>query len=321
MTPSATAKDVTVPGRRPDGQPSLVWRTAPSDEHQARVLGELVRDQIDPERVALVYRNDTYGNGLRTGFLETACGDGGDCPFTLEPRALPEEARRAEQDVDPMVELVAALKEAEPDLVVLFPFRGEGLHFLKLASAEDWSPPVLTSDTMLSPRALEEEAMAGYRGWILGTSPGTVEGPDYRDFATRYDGENPGKTPDSFTAHAYDAAMLVGLAAVFVPPAEPITGVALADGLKRLSGTGEAHIVKPSDLSGAIGILTELTSGELANYEGASGHLNFDPTTGQADAEPRVVIVDAGALTVLDEFLVDADCSADRLGPARSCPE
>src|SRR5690606_10270487 len=60
ISPTASAKSIT--GLDDDG---LVWRTIPSDVYQANALADRIAQlQPVPQKVALLHKNDEYGNSL-----------------------------------------------------------------------------------------------------------------------------------------------------------------------------------------------------------------------------------------------------------------
>jgi len=308
MTPSATAAEVTAAGHR-DGAPSLVWRTAPSDTHQAAQLAGLVASLACLKRLAVLYRGDVYGDGLRSDFLAGACPDG-NCGFDAWFRQLPD------QDDPEGISDVAGNLDAlpagtwrsepgagvPPEALLLLTFRGQGVAFLRALTAARLALtpprrglPVITTDTLLSPAALRETDVAAYDGLLLGTSPGTVEGPAYLDFSSAYAGAFPDEAPESFAAHTFDALLLLGLASETVPLDEAVTGERLVDGLQLLLGGGDAPEVRPDALTAAV---ARLRNRKPVDFEGASGSLDFSPTTGEIGTPPDFLVVRQGGVLV-----------------------
>ncbi len=290
VTPSATAANLTTGAPAGDGGVRLVWRTAPSDSDQAGKLAMLVTTSGCVARLGLVYRNDVYGNGLRSGFINKACPTG-DCPFDLVPQVLPDKG--ADEDY---ATIAAALTGADPplDAVLLLAFRGEGVAVMKALKAAGFNRPVVASETIVAPGIAAEEGLDGLE--ILGTNPGLSRGPGYNEFAIPYSAEFNNETPDTFAAASYDAVVMVGLASVAAPTNAEPTGAGLSAGLARLTG-GEQSF-HPGELRGAATALASDPDLRI-DYAGASGALDLDPATGQAPAEvPMYALID-GVLTPL----------------------
>ncbi len=101
----------------------------------------------------------------------------------------------------------------------------------------------------------------------------------------------------SFTSNAFDAAMLVALAAqAATAPGSTLDGTHMAQALMHVSYT--AGKVVPLDPEHFTLAASEVAGARDINVEGASGHLDFDPSVGEAPAAVEVwKIVDGGVVT------------------------
>lgn len=290
VTPSATSADVTPTAPTGAGGQRLVWRTAPSDAEQARALAEFISGADCIDNLGVVYRNDVYGKGLRSGFVAAAC-PGGTCRFELTPQVLPALGAPAEFET-----LARALSEADPalDAVLLLSFRGEGVDLLTALAATEFDRPVVVSETMIAQEVATDEALARFE--IVGTNPGLSQGPAWSEFDLDYRAEYPGEKPDTFAAATFDAVIMVGLAAATLPSDTPPTGPALSAGLTRLSGGDRAF--HPGELAGATAALSAGPDARI-DYSGASGALDLDPATGQAPADIALYRIGGGTLSPL----------------------
>ena len=115
FAPSATSTSLS--GIDDDG---YFFRTAPSDELQARALADIImRD--GPRRVSILYRNDAYGEGLQKGVRQELIRAGVEetdlqivsyeVPATAADLQIPEQAARI-KEFDPEAVLVIGLAES-----------------------------------------------------------------------------------------------------------------------------------------------------------------------------------------------------------------
>ena len=110
VSPSATAPSIT---NLDDND--LVYRTAPSDAYQGRVLAKLV-DKLGYRRIALTFTNDDYNRGLADVFRAAYVGAGGNivADQVHEPK---KPSYRSE---------LATLARRKPDALVLFAYYDGG---------------------------------------------------------------------------------------------------------------------------------------------------------------------------------------------------
>ena len=249
-------------------------------------MATFVTEESCVDRLGMIYRQDVYGQGLRSAFTTAAC-PGAECPFELSAHEL--EPQTQEADV---VELIRAIQDASPplDALLLFVFGGEGLDLLLRLKAAGVQVPLIASETLLSQ---EVATTPGLEGLVLhGTNPGLARGPAWADFVVpfraKYDAE-----PDSFAASSYDAVILAGLAAATIDAATLPTGSTLAQGLMRLIAGDTAFTT--ADLRGATTLLRSSPDAQI-DYEGASGALSLDVSTGEAPSTVPLYRIADGAL-------------------------
>jgi len=294
MSFSATAPELSsLPATR-EGSSRLVWRTAPSDAIQGRVMAGLVK--ADPryaqvKKVGVVYLNDTYGQGLKDELL-------GRLELPLHGKGI-----QYERGGD----LSAALGELntyDPDLTVLIAFPDDAKKFLKQAKSQpnlqrsaghQWLfSDSAKSTTLLS--GLTEAERAEVEG-SYGTAPAQGAGRAYQSFEEAYVARFNGQKPSqySFTAHAYDAAYCLSLAAAAAirDGTGEVSGPTMAAGLTRLS-KGTAFELRVSQFLSAA---EQLAMGNTINVDGASGALDFDPQKGEAPGKIEVWAVSGTSFT------------------------
>ncbi len=272
ISPASTSPAIT---DLPDG--NLLWRTVPSDAIQGAAIAAHVIAE-GHTKVAVVNRDDTYGNGLqeaiRNGLCkQDRCGEAHYLPQRYDP--TPEKFQ------EPQSRALVRLQDFAPDVVVLVGFLDDGIHFLKLAATAGLNKFILT-DGMKDARVVAEVPDTALVGGILGTAPADPQGENYRAFTFRFRSKWDAD-PGAYTANAYDAAYAIGYALGALDGRFPITGGAIAGQLRRLSSGRTRINVGGTDFN--RGVQTLRRGGEATiDIEGASGSLNFDGARGEAQA-------------------------------------
>jgi ABC-type branched-subunit amino acid transport system substrate-binding protein len=309
-SPAITFLKKTMPDAGPGALP-LVWRTTPSDALQAPIIarvilgdtsvgvgdvGPFLRDggasSLDAGSipvVAVLQRDDSYGNGLYSSFQSTypAAYVRGPCLFA------------------PGGDVTSALTQCagyNADVVVIIGFPNETSNLLKGAAAF----PSLSNDTRwfftqggLYSGIFSEPNQAPLRR-AIGTAP-AAENPQlflaaavlYADYQQQYN-ETPGLVVDF--ANMYDAAMLVMIAAEAASSEGSLNGTKLAEKLVRVSADAGSIALTRANYTQ---LTMALSSGASVNIEGASGKLDFDNVTAEAPANMQVwTIADGGFVTL-----------------------
>ncbi|MCA9516843.1 MAG: ABC transporter substrate-binding protein [Myxococcales bacterium] len=283
MSPASTSPAIT---SLPDD--GLLWRTAPSDAIQGRAVAGLIAE-LGYARVAVVNRDDAYGNGLAQVVQlalcgETGCGDAYASYIYPPDSADPAQATR-------QAAIIGELEAFTPDVVVLVGFVTDGVAFLNLASGKGFrfiltdgmKSRTLLGDRLATPDPTEPGVVdTQILCDLVGTNPGSPNPTNFRPFEVKYEARFGGK-PNNYEAQAYDAAYAIGLAyaaAEGAGHADP-DGRALAVGLTRLVGGASAIRSGPDDWN--VGV-TALSGGptSLVDLTGVSGLLDFDTSTGEA---------------------------------------
>ena len=284
MTATATSQEltsvpdrVTAPG---GGEVGLLWRTAPSDDIQSKVIADqlLTNPQMRPElvgltRVGILYVDDPYGQGLANSVLQRLQAGGVLAKAIQYPRGADASAA------------VTQLDGFAPNLTVLVGFAADLNPILKLAatkaklasgSGHRW----WLTDSAKDPSLLADATVRAQLNGSFGTEPAQGAGPAYLTFSQRFQSRyGVDASSYSFTAHSYDAMYLLALGAAYaMGPAhdQEVTGVRLAQGLARVS-SGTLYPLGPTAFVAAA---AELSSGASINVDGTSGKLDFDPLTG-----------------------------------------
>jgi branched-chain amino acid transport system substrate-binding protein len=292
---SATSVQIESLNIPPDGGVKMVWSTAPSDNLQASVLATLLLDG-GYSNPAAIYRNDSYGSGLDTALLAALHAQGspsatlGKYPFMTNDTDIVPQAQAASSQAPAYDAVVVIGTPTEADTIL-----------------NSWAGP--TPAWFFSDNAQSTALLAGIDGGFaplvgsLGTGPATAGAGNgvYSDFSSAYMGEfhlDPASA--SYIANTYDAAMLIALGIDYAQTQGDgtITGAKIATALTLISFPDAGPIpLEPVDLPS---IHTPLSTGKPLNIVGASGNLDFDPTTGVAPGPINIwqVAPDGGIVTV-----------------------
>lgn len=253
------------PGVALDDHPArgYYFRVHPPDTLQGRVIAEqLVND--GRERVAIIARDDAYGQGIAALVREVYEGD--------DQRTL-----AAEVSYDPEADLadpVAEVVEAEPDAVVIISFE-EAVEIMTALADEGLSPADETGWYLAHGNLedysddLPEGTMTGAKG----TAP--ISAVDLTDFRRRLDTHAGDLDEYGYAAEAYDAVVLLALGAVVANSDDPD---AIRAAMVSISGD-------PGDPCASFRECMELIrDGKEINYVGESGPVDWteagDPRQG-----------------------------------------
>lgn len=267
----------------------LLWRTAPPDSLQGKVLADFVK--TDPSfatvsRVSVVYVDDAYGQGLKSVIQSQLPSP------TYTVRSIPYVEG---EDLNPVVN---ALDLQNPQLTVLIAFRAEAKEILDLAA----NKPRLTAaqghkwmftDSAKDPAIITSTNLPQIAD-SFGFAPSQGAGVAYSSFSDRYIlkfGFDPSQY--SFLSHSYDAMYVLGLAHAYALGRGEVNGNNLREGIEKMS-SGTAYQLDPTNLSAMLGAMKAGTS---INIEGTSGKLDFNPDAGAPGAPiERWQITDGGSI-------------------------
>ncbi|WP_338870034.1 ABC transporter substrate-binding protein [Myxococcus stipitatus] len=309
MSHTATSPDIANLSDKTaaSGDVGLVWRTAPSDLLQGRIVADLVRNArplqngdrpfATTSTVSLVYVDDAYGQGLFNTIL-TRLGTERQTSSASYPRNGDVTAAvNRIVDTKPDVAVMAGFSEDNAKLIAQVGTRGRTTqtYFFTDASKEAGLFTALGAQ-----RSLVEGA--------YGTAPAQVRPGDtvyltFRErFRATYDND-PGQF--SFTAHAYDSMYLVALGAAFaagpdVNSPQPITGDRIAQGLSKVTPGANVQANRFAlGFSQFTDARNEIRTGKVINVQGASGALDFD-ATGEASSEYELFRIEGGAFKTIE---------------------
>ncbi len=265
LSPVASAPIITT---IPDA--GLLWRVAPSAAIQGRAMAHHLLT-LAIERLAVVHRNDTWGNGIREALQEVYCAErpcGGDDYLSANYADATISADQSAALVD-----IAAF---DPDATVLISYINDGALFLNLAAETDLRDFLLVDgarDAVFLTLVSDAEILCR----VFGTNFQAPGGALFDAFAIRYRA-NFQVDVVPYVPNAYDALYLLAYAYAHATAAvgeAPVTGAALATGMRQLSA-GRTIAAGPANWY--LGVQT-LQSGASIDYAGVSGDVDFAEDT------------------------------------------
>lgn len=246
VSPAATAGELTTADRL-----ELFYRTVPADELQATALATTAAED-GVAKLAILARGDSYGSGLADGVERAFRASGGEVAtkISYDPAATT------------FADEVGRVRTAAPDAIVLASF-GEAAAIVTELTRQGAGPKAVrlyvAGGGLLDTYDLPRGALAG----VTGTRPGARPSAQFRQRLRTLD---PALTDFSYAAEAYDAAVLLALAAV---KTGSDAGQQVADQLVAVSRDGE----KCTDFAACTRLLA---AGTDIDYDGPSGPLTLD---------------------------------------------
>ena len=254
ISPANTAPSLT---DYPDN--GLYFRTAPSDALQGAVqAGNAIDNGFTSG--ATIARKDPYGEGLQNAFIAEFEAGGGTITtaLTYDPTAASFEAE------------VAEIAAGNPEFVQVVGF-DESVKLIQEMIKQGIGPQdvqIYLADGNLSTTAFKDfpkDTMTG----VIGTVPTGDPSVDVEAFNGRLLEQDPALTDFAYGAQAYDATVLVALAAEYAGCAD---GTAIAAAMPMIANAdagGEA-------CGTYADCLAIIQAGGQPNYDGVTGPLDFN---------------------------------------------
>ncbi len=258
-----------------DATADLLFRTTASDALQGIVAAQLVNGEIIKDykfkKVSTIYINNPYGQGLSNSFAKAFEQRGGK---VLAQVPHPEQVQPTYKS-----ELATAFKD-KPDLLLAITYPAHTAVALKesrdIFNFTSWQFTDANASLDVV-KAVGAKDLEGKLGTATGEDTTTAS---YKSFAKQFMADFHHDTIPPFTASAYDAAMVIGLALAKViangeTDAAKITGTALRDQLRVVSNPpGEA--IEGGDQGRILEMMKMIKAGKKINYTGAAGPCDFD---------------------------------------------
>jgi branched-chain amino acid transport system substrate-binding protein len=295
IAPTAGAAELaTISNATQDGT-RMLWRIVPSDALQAKAVakyGEQVAKELNktPLKVAIVNRNDTFGNGLRDGVKQYFMPNGKAWTDAANNVNVMETTYATTGVIDYAPSLTA-LTTFQPDLIFWFGL-GEITQNIVVPYEKATSNKPQWISTTSGQRAELITALGsdttfkatGIQARVRGTSAQltTALTQDFFNFRYKAKYAEP-KTLSFGISQSYDAAYLIGLAAAATKPTyAQVASIDVAKGMSKTVGGTEIINVGPTKLKAAM---EKLRTGAAIDFNGASGPLDFKPDVGEADGD------------------------------------
>jgi len=324
ITPSGTSPSLTdIDGTTStDEEPGLLWRTAPPDSLQGRVIAKEMIG-LGVTKVGIIAQVGTYPESLAQVFQQNFDGTGRTSQLELYTEVA---------DLGPLITL---FDDSSYDAVlVISPITSDMASFLNGASASELNyhekKVIFLPDGAFDVQLLNEGANGiSLFPLIRGTVPATPSGLAYNNFVAAYRTQFNGEDPSDFgfSAHAYDASWMAIAGAAWSKYQEggTISGLGTARGLRQLSDSEGPTFDLSQNLWSSIA--STLKEGTAIDVTGASGPLNYDLETGEMTSPIDVWTVEcsgvtAAACSIVPQYCVDLsespseECCVD---PAEGC--
>lgn len=235
----------------------LYFRTAPSDLLQGEVLGNLIAED-GAKSLGIIYQNDAYGTGLNDAITTTFEGTGGSVVASSSFNV-----GDAQFDAQ-----VADIVAQNPDAVAIVSFDQFKTIAPLLVNAGITADKFYMVDGNLSDYGAD---MSVSLEGAQGTKAGPALADDFTDrLQAFWTGEGNDEVKDfTYAAEAYDAVVLVALAALAAGSTE---GADIAAKMQEISG-GSGDGEKCTSFADCAAIIND---GGTADYDGYSGDVTFD---------------------------------------------
>jgi ABC-type branched-subunit amino acid transport system substrate-binding protein len=266
FSPANTSPDFT-----DYAEDDLYFRTAPSDVLQGRVLADLMIEE-GVTTASFMALQDPYGEGLLKYSTEPFADQGGEIvdQFTYDPQAAEFSA-----EVDQVV-------SGDPEALVIIGFEETAKILTSLFEAgftPEAGKKIFLVDGNVG-NALGEQLPAGSLEGIKGTLPAAeITG----DFQERLLAVDPELIDFSYGPEAYDAVIIVALAAQIAGTDDPAAVAAQINGVTR---DGE----KCTTYADCVALID---AGTDIDYDGPSGPQTFGPEGEPTEASFKILTYDA----------------------------
>jgi branched-chain amino acid transport system substrate-binding protein len=250
ISPSATSPALTALKDN-----DLVFRTAPSDAFQGKMMAKMLKARGINE-VAISYVNNDYGKGFAEALADAYTAIGGNVT-----------ANQAHEDgkADYRAELGSLSSSGAETLVVLAYADGSGQTIIRQAMESADFAYFVGGDGMVGDNLIS--ALGGDVNMIA-TKPGSPDLAGKTPFSRA--AKAAGMDPDAvFSAQAYDATFIIALA---IEKAGSGDRAAVAGAIRSVA-TAPGIEILPGEWKKAV---AAIAAGKDINYQGASGDHEFD---------------------------------------------
>lgn len=272
ISPASTAPTITTLE-----DDDFLFRTVPSDAFQGVALARVVEGQgID--RVAILYVNNDYGDGLAKSFTESFGGE-----VTASSAFEPNRASYRGE--------LATVARGGADVLLLIGYPDDGgIAILRQSLEEGYFNRFIFTDGMKAESVIANVG-ARFLNGAFGTAPRALDTDEAATFQELYEARHGELPPLPFIDASYDAAAILILAAARAGTAD---GTAIRDAIRQVTNAPGTPI-RPGQLAAG---LEAIANGEEINYIGAAGEHEFDENGDVAGTFEHWVISDGQLETV-----------------------
>jgi ABC-type branched-subunit amino acid transport system substrate-binding protein len=293
VSPASTSPTFTEMAK--DGKTGGYWfRTVPSDALQGVAMAKVARD-AGLKRIAVLYLNNAYGQGLSKEFVNAFKQLGGTVTqdVVYNP-SQPSYRSEVNQALSP-----------KPDALFLIGYPGDGTTI-----AREWissgGPQKFLFPDGLESQDFVNDVGAQYMQAVHGTAPGSTQSPSLATFQDEFKARYGTLPTQAYITNAYDAAVIVGLAS---EAAKSNDASRIRDAMRKVTDpNGEKVYAGAKEIARALKLLQ---AGKPIRYVGAAGPLQFDKY-GDIDAPMAVWTVDAGKVKQVDMVTVEQIAQIDQ---------
>lgn len=232
----------------------FLFRTVPSDAFQGVALAKLVSDKGLSD-VGVLYVNNDYGQGLAEAFAKAFGG-------TVAASIAFEQGQASYRGE------LQQVSRSNVQALVVIGYPESGSVILRQALEGGYFTRFVFTDGMKAPEIIDRIGARILEG-AFGTVPQAADTEGLRLFREAYTAEHGDLPPKPYYDTAYDAAMVIALAAQKAGSTDPR---AIRDNLRAVANP-PGEVVLPGEWEKAVKLLAD---GQDINYEGASGSVDFD---------------------------------------------
>ncbi|TAL83172.1 MAG: amino acid ABC transporter substrate-binding protein [Candidimonas sp.] len=275
ISPSSTSPTFTTLAK--EGKTGGYWfRTTPSDALQGVAMAKVALD-AGFKKVAVLYLNNAYGQGLNSEFVNAYAKLGGKVTQSVVYNPSQPSYRS---------EVNKALSPA-PDALFLIGYPGDGTTIAREWISAGGAQKFLLPDGLES-QDFVNDVGAKYLTNVHGTAAGSVTTPSLDTFKQEFQTKFGSLPTQAYIANAYDGTVIVGLAMEY---AKSTSGTAIRDSIRKVTDPRGVKVYAGAiQLKKAAKLLSEH---KAIQYVGASGPLQFD-AYGDINAPMVVWSVDGG---------------------------
>jgi ABC-type branched-subunit amino acid transport system substrate-binding protein len=258
-----------------------LFRTAPSDAFQGKLLANQAIAKGTINNVGVIFVNSAYGIGLSSEFETAFTAGGGHVVASVEfTSGFPDAGAASMSAASTLAAVYQNDAGVSPDAILLVAAVGDGTPIIDAYNTTYQS----TKNTYwfftdsLSVQDFATGVVAGGGNFNFsheGTAPATPSNANYTAFSTAYTTAN-GTAPGSFAANAYDAIYLMALG---FEAAGEVNGTKLRDAIITSVTADAGTPYAAADFAKAV---TALKTGPI-QYQGASGNIHFSSIPGDSN--------------------------------------